>query len=74
MAAATVNQKLLFVGSEEGKLLAIRQLIRGGKMTPPALIFVQSKERAQQLFHELVYDGKFIIKNNFKKKYKKNIK
>jgi len=24
---------------------------------PPMLVFVQSKERAKELFHELVYDG-----------------
>jgi len=24
---------------------------------PPMLVFVQSKERAKDLFHELVYDG-----------------
>jgi len=24
---------------------------------PPVLIFVQSKDRAKDLFHELVYDG-----------------
>ena len=24
---------------------------------PPMLIFVQSKERAKELFHELIYDG-----------------
>ena len=24
---------------------------------PPVLIFVQSKERAKELFHELIYDG-----------------
>ena len=25
--------------------------------SPPMLIFVQSKERAKDLFHELIYDG-----------------
>lgn len=24
---------------------------------PPVLVFVQSKERAKELFHELIYDG-----------------
>jgi ATP-dependent RNA helicase DDX52/ROK1 len=28
-----------------------------GAIKPPVLIFVQSKVRAQELFHELVYDG-----------------
>ncbi|KAJ3046564.1 RNA-dependent ATPase rok1 [Rhizophlyctis rosea] len=55
-ATETINQKLLYVGQEEGKLIAIRQLIQQG-LRPPVLIFVQSIERAKELFHELVYDG-----------------
>lgn len=47
---------MLFVGSEAGKLIAFRDIVRKG-ITPPVLVFVQSKERAQQLFSELVYDG-----------------
>jgi ATP-dependent RNA helicase DDX52/ROK1 len=54
--ASTINQKLIFVGREEGKLLGIRQLIQQG-ITPPVLIFMQSKDRAKELFLELVYDG-----------------
>jgi ATP-dependent RNA helicase DDX52/ROK1 len=45
------------VGQEEGKLVAIRQLIQSGGLKPPCLIFVQSIDRAKQLFHELVYDN-----------------
>lgn len=56
-ATSTIHQDLLFTGNEDGKLLAIKQFVVEGKLTPPVLIFVQSKERAQQLFHELVYDG-----------------
>lgn len=52
----TVEQKLLFVGSEEGKLLAMRQMFQKG-LQPPVLVFVQSKERAKQLHKELAYDG-----------------
>lgn len=52
----TVDQELKFVGNEDGKLLAFRDLIRKG-VNPPVLVFVQSKERAQQLFTELIYDG-----------------
>lgn len=55
-ASTTIKQELKFVGREEGKLLAIRQLIAEG-ITPPVLIFLQSKERAQALFGELLYDG-----------------
>ena len=38
--ASTIDQKLLFVGREDGKLLAIRQLVQQG-LTPPVLIFMQ---------------------------------
>ncbi|KAK6640982.1 hypothetical protein RUM44_012681 [Polyplax serrata] len=55
-AVETVKQELLFVGNEAGKLVAFRNLINRG-LTPPVLVFVQSKERAQELFNELVYDG-----------------
>ncbi|XP_030756350.1 probable ATP-dependent RNA helicase DDX52 [Sitophilus oryzae] len=55
-AADTIDQELLFVGTEQGKLLAFRDLVRLG-LSPPVLVFVQSKERAQQLFNELIYDG-----------------
>ncbi|KAH8239056.1 hypothetical protein KR032_000300 [Drosophila birchii] len=55
-ATDTVQQELLFVGSESGKLVAMRDLVRQG-LQPPVLVFVQSKERAKQLFEELLYDG-----------------
>jgi ATP-dependent RNA helicase DDX52/ROK1 len=54
--APTIQQELLYVGDESGKLLAIRDMIRKG-IQPPVLIFVQSKDRAKDLFHELIYDG-----------------
>ncbi|KAK9370337.1 P-loop containing nucleoside triphosphate hydrolase protein [Lipomyces kononenkoae] len=56
-APATVAQKLVYAGSEAGKLLAIRQMLKTGELTPPVLVFLQSIERANALFHELVYDG-----------------
>lgn len=56
-AADLVDQKLQFVGSESGKLLALRGLVKEGQLQPPVLVFVQSKRRAQELFAELVYDG-----------------
>ena len=55
-ATETIKQELLFVGSEDGKLVAIRQMVQKG-LKPPVLIFVQSIDRAKELFHELVYDG-----------------
>eukprot|EP01094_Clydonella_sp_ATCC50884_P026837 TRINITY_DN748_c0_g1_i1.p1 TRINITY_DN748_c0_g1~~TRINITY_DN748_c0_g1_i1.p1 ORF type:complete len:443 (-),score=101.69 TRINITY_DN748_c0_g1_i1:33-1361(-) len=55
-ATETIDQQLIFCGQEAGKVLAVRQLIQEG-IKPPVLIFVQSKERAVELFHELLYDG-----------------
>ncbi|XP_076170038.1 DExD-box helicase 52 isoform X2 [Ptiloglossa arizonensis] len=55
-ATNLVEQELLFVGTERGKLVAIRNIIQKGVL-PPVLVFVQSKERAQELFNELIYDG-----------------
>uniref|UniRef100_M4C3Q2 RNA helicase n=1 Tax=Hyaloperonospora arabidopsidis (strain Emoy2) TaxID=559515 RepID=M4C3Q2_HYAAE len=54
--ASTIDQKLVFVGKEEGKLVAIKQLLHDG-LQLPALLFVQNKERANELYHELLYDG-----------------
>ncbi|KOC61471.1 putative ATP-dependent RNA helicase DDX52 [Habropoda laboriosa] len=55
-ATDLVEQELLFVGAERGKLVAFRNTIQKGVL-PPVLVFVQSKERAQELFNELIYDG-----------------
>lgn len=55
-ASNTIDQKLVFTGSEEGKLLAIRQMIQEGEFKPPIIIFLQSIHRAKALFHELLYD------------------
>ncbi|XP_033118852.1 probable ATP-dependent RNA helicase DDX52 [Anneissia japonica] len=55
-ATDTIKQELTFVGTEYGKLLAIRNIFRKG-FEPPVLMFVQSKDRAKELFNELVYDG-----------------
>jgi ATP-dependent RNA helicase DDX52/ROK1 len=55
-AVESVQQELKFVSNEDGKLLGLRNMIREGDVKPPALIFVQSIQRAQELFKELVYD------------------
>ncbi|XP_014211514.1 probable ATP-dependent RNA helicase DDX52 [Copidosoma floridanum] len=55
-AANTIKQELIFVGNEQGKLMQLRNIFQKG-VSPPLLIFVQSKERAQELFKELVYDN-----------------
>uniref|UniRef100_A0A2P2M356 RNA helicase n=1 Tax=Rhizophora mucronata TaxID=61149 RepID=A0A2P2M356_RHIMU len=54
-ASASIKQKLVFAGSEEGKLLALHQSF-AENLNPPVLIFVQSKERAKELYGELKFD------------------
>ncbi|RWW31169.1 hypothetical protein GW17_00004218 [Ensete ventricosum] len=54
-ASEMIKQKLLFAGSERGKLLAIRQSF-AESLNPPVLVFVQSKERAKELYKELAFD------------------
>lgn len=56
MPTSSVDQVLKYVGTESAKLLAVREVFREG-VSPPVLIFVQSKDRAKQLFAELMYDG-----------------
>lgn len=56
-ATELIDQKLLFVGQEQGKILAVRQLLQNGELKPPVLIFVETIDRAKHLFHELVYEG-----------------
>ncbi|KAE8703256.1 DEAD-box ATP-dependent RNA helicase 57 [Hibiscus syriacus] len=46
-----------FAGTEEGKLLALRQSFQELKLDPPVLIFVQSKKGAKELYEELKFDN-----------------
>jgi len=55
-ATETIDQKLVYCGTEAGKLLAFRNIVKAG-LQPPVLVFVQTKERASELFKELLYDG-----------------
>lgn len=55
-ASMDVDQKIVYAGNEQGKLVAIRQMVQNGEMKPPVIIFVQSIQRAKALFHELLYD------------------
>ena len=50
------SSRSVFCGREDGRLVALGQMVREG-LRPPLLIFVQSIERAMQLFHALAYDG-----------------
>ena len=53
-----VTQTLKYCGTEEGKLLAFRAMLREG-FEPPMLVFVQSKERARLLF--FAYSFNFLL-------------
>ena len=55
-ANANIEQKLIYCGNEEGKLIAIRQLVQEGEFKPPIIIFLESITRAKALYHELMYD------------------
>lgn len=48
-AADHVTQRLVYTGSEEGKLVALRRLLTSGDVRAPVLIFMQSKSRTTQL-------------------------
>ena len=48
-----VKQSLVYTGTEKGKLLAFRQLLRDGDLAPPVIVFVQTKDRAKELYKEL---------------------
>ncbi|KAL8291323.1 hypothetical protein RQP46_002301 [Phenoliferia psychrophenolica] len=56
-ATDTISQSLMFVGTEDSKLLSLRSLIAEGNFTPPVLIFTQSIQRAKELSTELLFDG-----------------
>lgn len=56
-ANSNIEQNLIFCGNEEGKLIAIRQLVQEGQFKPPVIIFLESIARAKALYHELMYDG-----------------
>jgi ATP-dependent RNA helicase DDX52/ROK1 len=60
LPTSSVEQELKYVGTEAAKLLGVREIFREG-VSPPVLIFVQSKDRAKQLFSELMYDDNMNI-------------
>lgn len=53
---ADIEQSLIFAGEEATKLVSLKNILKS-RIHPPALIFVQSKDRAKQLFHEMQYYG-----------------
>jgi ATP-dependent RNA helicase DDX52/ROK1 len=52
-AADHVVQKLVYAGSEEGKLRALQRMLTAGQVRAPVLIFMQSKTRTGQLLQGL---------------------
>lgn len=54
-AAKNVEQKLVYTGNENGKMVALKEHLRLG-MKPPVLIFVNSREKAKQLIFDLMYE------------------
>ncbi|KAL1240003.1 putative ATP-dependent RNA helicase [Trichinella pseudospiralis] len=73
-AVQSVKQELVFVGSEHGKVLALRNMFIEG-FSPPVLIFVQSKDRAEQLYNEFKFDEVKIdyIHSDLPKKERENV-
>ena len=62
-AVPNIRHKLTYTATEQGKLLALRQLLRptanedsGPPLRPPFLVFTQTIERATALHEELKYD------------------
>ncbi|KAI1090322.1 P-loop containing nucleoside triphosphate hydrolase protein [Rostrohypoxylon terebratum] len=62
-AVPSINHKLIYTATEQGKLFALRQLLHPSssddsipKMRLPFLIFAQTIERATALYDELKYD------------------
>lgn len=54
--AKNVEQELIYVGNEAGKLLSFREKIISG-IQVPVLIFVETKERAKYLAKEFSFDN-----------------
>ncbi|GJR15254.1 DEAD-box ATP-dependent RNA helicase 57 [Tanacetum coccineum] len=50
-----IKESLVYVGSEEGKLMALRQTFEEG-WNPPVLLFVQNKGRAKDLYNQLKFE------------------
>ncbi|KAL6876587.1 P-loop containing nucleoside triphosphate hydrolase protein [Trichoderma novae-zelandiae] len=62
-AVPNIVHRLIYTASEQGKLLALRQLLRptssidsGPALRPPFLVFTQTIDRASALQEELKYD------------------
>ena len=56
-SVSAIDQKLILVGQEEGRIMAVRQLLSSGEINPPTLIFCESIDRSNELFEELGRHG-----------------
>lgn len=54
-AAVNVQQDLIYVGNEDGKMLALKEIIKTG-VEVPVLIFVETKQKAKKLANDFSYD------------------
>ncbi|GAB0496887.1 hypothetical protein MMPV_008208 [Pyropia vietnamensis] len=54
--ATRITQRFLFAGGrgDAGKLLALRSLLASGGLAPPALVFVETQDRATAVLAELI--------------------
>lgn len=50
-----LHQELVYVGTEQGKMIHFRSLLTKG-LEPPILIFMQNRQRAMELFRLLIND------------------
>jgi len=55
--AKSIQQKIVYVANETGKVQYIKNIKNQRILEPPCLIFCNDKKRAKGLFHNLVYDG-----------------
>lgn len=58
-AVSVVRQELRYCGSEQGKLLELRKMLIDG-LVYPCLIFTESRQRAADLFREIILCDKLI--------------
>lgn len=52
-SVSTIHQRLMFVGQEAGKLMAIQQMLLEGSLQPPAIIFCETIVGATNLYQQL---------------------
>lgn len=56
VVTSSIDQHLQFVGSEDGKLLALKSLISKG-IEVPVIIFIEEKAKGKKLFANLISEG-----------------